>query len=166
MDGRKAVKEFFFPRLTRSSLLRMAAVAMGAFALFYFVLVPVRLRGKSMEPTLRDGSFHFIFAPAYAFSPPKAGDIVGIKLAGRKVLLLKRVVALEGDRVAFQNGSLIVNGSERPEPYLKGEYDWNYPEREVGQGSIFVVGDNRGAPMERHDFGVVPKKRIMGTLIW
>lgn len=166
MDIRGALRAFFFPRPDRRLLLRMLAVALASLLFFYFVVVPVRLRGRSMEPTLRDGSLHFLFAASYLFSEPRNGDIVGIKLAGRRVVLLKRVVAVEGETVSFENGVLMVGGTRRPEPYVKGECDWNYPGRVISSGNVFVVGDNRSVPMESHDFGEVPKKRIMGKLIW
>lgn len=166
MDVRKALTAFFFPRPGRRLLLRMLAVTLASFAVFYFVVVPVRLKGGSMEPTLRDGSLHFMFAGSYLFSEPKPGDVVGIKLAGRRVVLLKRVVAVGGERVSFENGTLMVNGKPRREPYIKGECDWNYPARVVARGNVFVVGDNRSVPMESHDFGEVSKKRITGRLIW
>ncbi len=166
MNFRKVMKDFLFPRLTRRLFLRMAVVAVASLLLFYFVLVPVRLRGKSMEPTLENGSLHFILTCSYLFSEPEAGDVVGIRLAGRRVLLLKRIVAVGGETVSFRDGSLFVDGSLREEPYLRSECDWNYGERKIGAGNYFVVGDNRAVPMENHDFGEVPGKRIAGRLIW
>jgi len=166
MRSRTLLKEFLFPRLTGSLLLRMVLVAAASFLFFYFLLVPVRLRGRSMEPTLMDGSLHFILAASYLFSGPEPGDIVGIKLAGRRVVLLKRVVAEGGETVSFREGVLFVVGKPRPENYLKMECDWNYPDRKIGTGNFFVVGDNRSVPMEYHDFGEVPAKRIMGKLLW
>ena len=166
MNASAVWKNFLFPRLTPRLLLRMAAVATASSLLFYFVLVPVRLKGRSMEPTLRDGSLHFIFAGSYVFSDPRPGDVVGIRLAGRRVILLKRVVAAGGETVSFRDGVLFVDGKPRAEKYPVTECDWNYPERKIGPGDFFVVGDNRSVPIEHHDFGEVPAKRIMGKLLW
>jgi signal peptidase I len=166
MENNSLLRKFFFPRLTRSYLLRIAVVALLSYIVFSFVLVPVRLRGKSMEPTFRDGSLHFIFAQSYLFSGAGKGDVVGIKLAGRKVVLLKRIVAVEGEKIAFRKGVLMINGEPRNESYVKGDCDWDYSEKEIRKGNVFVVGDNRSVPAERHDFGEVSRKRILGRLIW
>ena len=166
MEERSLLKRFLFPKMTGAYMARVLCVALAAFLFFYYLLVPVRLRGKSMEPTLRDGSLHFILAGSYLISGPEPGDIVGIKLAGRRVVLLKRIVAEGGETVSFRDGALFVDGKPRPEDYLKTGCDWNYPDRKIGTGNYFVVGDNRSVPMEHHDFGEVPARRIMGKLLW
>lgn len=166
MEDESVLKKFFFPKMTKAFLARAVFVALSSCLFFSFVVIPMRLKGASMEPTLRDGSFHFIFAQAYLFSRPQKGDVVGIRLAGRRVLLLKRIVAVEGEKVAFMDGILFVDAVPVSEPYIVGKCDWNYDEKPVEEGKVFVVGDNRLVPMESHDFGEVSKSRIAGRLIW
>ncbi len=81
-------------------------------------------------------------------------------------MLLKRVVALEGERVEFRDGRLFVNGSEMDEPYVNYPSDWNLPPRVVGRNSVYVVGDNRNVPMEGHLFGQTSIHRIIGGPLW
>jgi len=119
-----------------------------------------------MEPTLKDGSIHFICRMCLLFRSPKKGEVVGIRLSGTKVILLKRIIAKEGEKVEFKNGKLFINGSEIDEPYIKVRSDWNYEGKLIEKGMVFVVGDNRAVPIESHDFGEVSEERIVGKLIW
>ena len=120
-----------------------------------------------MEPTYGSIGFTFCWCPAFFFSKPKRGQVVIIKYIGRKMLLLKRVVALEGDTVEFRKGVLLVNG----EPFKggwqeKGPCDWQLEERTVEPGNVYVVGDNRSVDINEHIFGQVPASRVIGVPIW
>lgn len=77
-------------------------------------------------------------------------------------MLLKRVVALPGETVEFRNGFLYVNGNVIEEPYVHHRSDWELPPRTVAPGHVYVVGDNRGTSMARHQFGAVNMDRIIG----
>jgi len=119
-----------------------------------------------MEPTYRDGGFTFCLAPRYLFSEPSRGDVVAVRLAGRRIMYLKRIVALAGETVAFDRGRLVVDGMLMPEPYVIYWGEWNLPPRLVKNGHVYVVGDNRSIPMESHVFGQTPIERIVGTPLW
>ena len=165
-EPRSRLREFFFPKLTPIYLVRVALVSALAYLLFAFVLTPFFVRGHSMEPTYRDGGFDFCFKLRYLFSAPKRGDVVGLKLAGESVILLKRVVALGGETIEFKEGKLFVDDREVPEPYVQGPCDWNLPPRRVEESSIYVVGDNRSMPIEGHDFGQTSAARVIGVPLW
>lgn len=159
-------QEFFFPKLTSKFFLRVFIVSLSTYFFFFYFITPIIIKGKSMEPTLKDGSIHFLCKICLLFEETQRGDIVGIKLAGRKVILLKRVVAFEGEIVEFKDGKLFIDGKEICEPYIIDKSDWNYEGKIIDKGKVFVVGDNRGVPIESHDFGEVSKKRIVGKMIW
>jgi len=92
--------------------------------------------------------------------------VVAVRFAGSKVMLLKRVVALEGERVEFRNGKLFVDEKEMDEPYVRYPCHWNLPSRQVEKDHVYVVGDNRNMPMENHLFGQASMKRIVGVPLW
>ena len=119
-----------------------------------------------MEPTYHNGSFNFCCRIPYFFHPPKVGDVVMIRMSGNRIMYMKRVVALAGDMVSFQNGYLYVNGKVRPEIYVTMACDWNLPPRKVKPDHVYVVGDNRGMPIENQVFGQVPISRIVGKALW
>jgi signal peptidase I len=119
-----------------------------------------------MEPTYRNGRFNFCWRLSYLFSDPERYDVVVVRLAGEKVVLLKRIVALGGESVSFRRGKLIVNGEELEEPYISYSYNWNLEPRQVEKEAVYVVGDNRQVPMKAHYFGQTSVKRIVGTPLW
>ncbi len=166
MDGNRKIRKFLFPSLTIRSLIRVLLVAISAYIFFGYICLPLRIKGSSMEPTYRNGSFNFCWRLAYIFSEPKRFDVVVVRFAGKKVTLLKRVVALEGERVEFRHGKLFVNGKQIDEPYVRYPSDWNLQPRQVEENTAYVVGDNRSVPIENHHFGQTSIKRIIGVLLW
>ncbi len=163
---RSRLRQFLAPAPTPAFFVRAACVAVGAYLFFGHVLTPFVIRGHSMEPTYRDGGFDFIVKPRFLFSAPRRGDVVVVRLAGSRVLLLKRVVALEGDVVEFRDGTLYLNGGSVKEPYVQGPCRWDLAPRTVGPHHLYVVGDNRSMPMEEHDFGETYERRVAGAPLW
>ena len=161
-----AIRRFFFPELTAGFLIRMGMVALSAYLFFGYLCLPFRIQGASMEPAYRDGDFHFCWRGRYFFSEPKRYEVVAIRFSGTQVMLLKRIVALEGEEVEFRDGNLYVNGEEIEEPYVRYKQDWNLPPRRVDKGNVFVVGDNRGVAIENHYLGQTSRARIIGGPLW
>lgn len=160
------LREFLWPDPTPRFILRASGVALGSLLFFYFICIPFHIRGHSMHPTYRDGGFNFCWRPMYWVSPPERGDVVAVRLAGRRAMLLKRVVATENQTVEFRNGKLAVDGVEVEEPYVLDPHPWNLPPRTVRPGHVYLVGDNRTMPLENHDFGQTPVTRILGGPLW
>ena len=160
------VKNFFFPKITVRYLLRVAVIAITAFLIFKYAFIPFRVQGESMSPTYVTGSFNLCFALRYIFSSPVPPDVVMIRMTGRKIMLLKRVVATAGQRVEFRKGRLFIDGTKVDEPYVAGKYDWTLAPVIVKPGHVYVVGDNRGMPAEAHTFGQTPVTRIVGVPLW
>lgn len=166
MEHTNKVRQFLLPSFTPKFFIRTAIVAIAAYLIFGYVCIPFRIQGKSMEPTYQDGEFNFYWRWAYLLSDPRRHDVVLIRFAGKRVLLLKRIVALQGEQVEFRDGTLFVDEKEIQEPYIVAPCDWNLPPRRVERGHVYVVGDNRTMPMEAHDFGQTPTTRMMGTPLW
>lgn len=134
--------------------------------MFRGFLIPARLLGISMEPTYRDGSINFINTTAYRTAPPRRGDVVGIQLAGRRVMLFKRIIGLPGEKLGFEGGQLYINGEPFHEPYVATGSDWNMPEVRIGPDEYFAAGDNRQMPIENHELGRVRINRITGKAVF
>jgi signal peptidase I len=137
------------------------------FVLFRYVLAPIRIEGPSMLPTYRRGQIHVINRLAYRFHEPRRGDVVAIKYSsrGESVMLLKRIVGLPGETVAFDQGHLLINGRSVEEPYVRYACEWHEEPKEVLFNEVYVVGDNRSMPPEYHDHGRSERKRILGKLL-
>lgn len=151
------------PRVTA---IRAIVLAVVCVVFFRWFLRPVRADGISMEPTVRTGSLHFAWLPAYRFRAPRAGDIVVVRMAGREVMYLKRVLAVPGETIEFENDRLRVDGAPRPEPYIRPGGEWTMAPYRLGPGEYFVAGDNRSVPRERHVAGVTDRSRIAGRMVF
>ena len=150
------------PRIT---LIRLGILVVVSFVLFHFVLLPVRVDGISMEPTYKDRSVNFVNRLAYLWHEPRRGDIVSVRYAGYHAMLMKRVIGLPGETVAFDDGAVLINGQPLDEPYRKWPSDWTLPPRKLAPDEYFIVGDNRTMPWQDHTFGVVERWRIVGKVL-
>ncbi len=159
------MRNFLFPSLNKKYLARLVFLGLGCYLIFGYLLIPMRIQGQSMEPTYQNGSFAFCWRLQYLFTPPQRSDIVTVRFSGRRVMLLKRIIALPGDTVEFREGVLYRNGKVIEEPYVRHRSSWNLAPRIVEQGRVYVVGDNRGTAIERHRFGQVTIDRIVGGVL-
>jgi signal peptidase I len=107
-----------------------------------------RVPSVSMQPTIRAGETVLADMSYYRDHAPSRGDLVIYHLGGSaEVLIVKRILALGGDRVLVKGGRAIVNGVELDEPYADfGDPDWGYNNTQVYMvppAHVFVLGDNR-----------------------
>ncbi len=150
----------------RRTLLRVAVLALVSFLTFGWLLTPVRVHGISMEPAYRDRGFNFVNRVVYTVRSPARGEVVAIRLAGPRVLYVKRIIGLPDERVAIVEGIIQINGVPLVEPYVRARQAWNYAEVTVGPGEYFVIGDNRDMGAGDHEFGRVDVRRILGRLVF
>jgi signal peptidase I len=162
----KKIRQFIFPPLTPRFLIRLSLTAISAYLFFSYVCLPLRIKGNSMEPTYRNGGINFCWRLRYLFSEPKRYNVVAVRFAGSKVMLLKRVVAIEGEHVEFRDGKLFVDGKLINESYVRYSCNWNLAPRQVEKDAVYVVGDNRNMPIENHYLGQASVKRVVGAPLW
>jgi len=123
------------------TLVRILLLLISTLVVTHFVLVPIRVTGRSMEPTYYDGQIAFVNLLAYKRHLPRRGDIIAFR-SGPQVIM-KRVIGLPGERIAFHTGVVEINGERLEEPYLTSPGSWEWPEELIGEKSYFVDGDNR-----------------------
>jgi len=152
-------------REPRHTLVRVTLLVATCFVLRAYVLWPIRVFGPSMMPTYRENQINVVNHLAYRWSEPRRGDVVAIRFSGPSVLLMKRVVGMPGETVAFESGRLLINGSELPEPYVKNPCHWEMPPQTLSANEYFVVGDNRIMLIEDHEFGRAARDRIIGKVL-
>lgn len=163
-----------FGRNPKVTLLRAAVWVAVCVVVFKILLVHVRVWGISMLPTCPDQSVYWVNRLAYAWHQPQRGDVVAIRfipaddsvsrLEPPHVMLLKRIIGLPGETVAFKDGRVLINGKILDEPYESDDYPcyWNREPVRVGPDQYYVVGDNRSMPLEDHTHGIYPRSRIVG----
>lgn len=119
-----------------------SALLLAAFLSFYILLLAFVPSG-SMESTIPAGSLILGSRLSYRNDTPQKGAIIFFRHAEcGKNLLVKRVIATEGDCFSIENGTVFVNGEALPEDYAAKDGS-NFPEITVPAGKLLVLGDNR-----------------------
>ncbi len=90
---------------------------------------------------------------------------MAVRFAGHHVMLLKRIVALPGETLEYQQGKLYINGQLVKEPHVRLTSQWNLSTRTVKPGNVYIIGDNRSLSMKRHKIGQVSMERIVGGVV-
>lgn len=143
-----------------------------------FLLQVYVVQGRSMFPTLHDHDWLLVNRLVYRLREPAPGEIVVFadpQPNQQLRTLIKRVIAVAGDRVQMTAGKLYVNGRLVDESaYLhldKSEWD---PQREqppfdvpiytLGAGELFVMGDNRWDSFDSRDPGLRAAKLTVKQL--
>lgn len=150
----------------------LIGLALVAFIVCRYWLLPVRITGPSMLPTFKDGSINFVDCFAFRKHDPQRGDIVAIQYSAAdlpatkgRVMLVKRIVGLPGESISFVDGHLCINGKPLDEPYLKYSSDWEHPATVLGPDEYYFVGDNRSMPFDYHEKGAAERRRIIGKVL-
>jgi signal peptidase I len=145
-------------------------ILLVAFVIVFGVLRPFVVKSfwipsESMVPTLEVGDRIFVNRFIYRFFEPERGDIVVFDSQETDDELVKRVVAVPGDRVRVRNGNLRVNGDFPYEPYavpMQFPDGSDFGPTRVPKGEVFVMGDNRPNSHDSRYFGPVPIEDIQG----
>lgn len=144
---------------------------MVIYMLFFRVVVVV---GPSMYDTLLDGDRLVLMSNA-VYRNPKQGDIiVASKNSFRDgECVVKRIIATEGQEVNIAGGVVYVDGVELKEDYvdavtLVGQYNQTEFPLIVGEGKVFVMGDNRGESLDSRskELGLIDERQILGKAIF
>ncbi len=150
----------------RRTAVRAAVIIGVALITFTFILLPVRGVGISMEPTIEQGDLIFVNLLAYRFRDPRRGDIVAVRIAGRSLVYVKRLIGLPGEEFELREGVLRINGESIEEPYVTKRVPWNIGPVTLGADQYFVVGDNRSMRVDEHEMGIAPRARLIGPKLF
>jgi signal peptidase I len=120
-----------------------------------------------MAPTLHDGDQVLLDKVTYRLRPPRVGEVVVLEPPGDEPLAVKRVVALGGSDVGLEDGVLVVDGVARREPELDlaGVDGVYFGPVKVPEGTVFVLGDNRGESVDSRSYGPVPLRDVVGRVV-
>lgn len=163
------------------SLIEWVVVIVGAVAVAMlikaFVVQAFYIPSGSMEPTLDIQDRVLVNKLSYKMHGVNRGDIVVFERVEESSDehikdLIKRVIALPGEKLVIEGGSVYVNDHKLVEPYLPADsitstqsspYKCTVTEPcIVPEASVWVMGDNRGNSRDSRWFGPVPKSKIVG----
>jgi signal peptidase I len=131
-----------------------------------FVLRPLTVSSRSMEPTLCPGDRLLVNLWAPDIGDLGRGDLVALRPGRSEVPVVKRVVGLPGDEVAIRDALLYVNGRRVDEPYVdhRAIDALFYGPVVVPANRFLVLGDARAASIDSRVYGPVPSDRLIGTV--
>ena len=138
------------------------------FTLIVFLLIQTFVRnfrvvGTSMEPNLHDGQYLVIDKISYKLGDPQRGDVVVFEPPMRPDEdYVKRIVGLSGEMVEIQRGQVVIDGAPLKEPYVVRPGSYSMAARRVGEGELFVLGDNRNSSSDSHTWGMLPEGKLVG----
>ncbi len=112
------------------------------------IIVNANVPSGSMENTIMTKDKIVAFRWSYIFSEPKRGDIIVFKFPDdieQKILYVKRVIGIPGDKVEIKDGLVYLNNEIIEESYLKEDMLSNksWGPYYVPEDSYFMLGDNR-----------------------
>jgi signal peptidase I len=160
------------PRLGKVSRARMAAGVLALPFILYALyrvqirdFVPYHIGSGSMEPAFKVGEDwlmedmkgNYKIGDAVVFANPDQPEII----------VVKRIVALESDRVEVRSGLLYVNDKLSPPPQGPEQSSSNpYPDEKwvLKPGEAFVAGDNRPDSTDSRAYGPIMLDSIRGAL--
>lgn len=149
-----------------------------------FVAHPVRVDGRSMYPTLKDGEFGFTNVGGVLLNGVKRGDIVVVTMEekGQKTHWVKRVIGMPGDTISCVNDIVFINGKVLDETqYIDPNYRQScvdqfgyfnkvpnadntdvqdFEEVKLGDDEYYVMGDNRPYSKDSRYVGPVKKSQL------
>ena len=165
-SGRLSWSRVLIGQRQRHTALRLVVLVLASLGVFGYCLLQVRTQGISMLPTYEPGNLKFVNALAYTWRQPQRGDIVAIRLAGRRVVYLKRIIGLLTEQVRIDAGIVYADSVALDEPYVRHRAAWTIERVALAADEYFVVGDKRGMPSAQHEFGTVARGRIVGKVLF
>jgi signal peptidase I len=134
-----------------------------------FVVSTVTVSGASMMPTLYPDQVYLLNRWSHRLFPPNYGDLVVVRDRANGELLVKRVIALPHDTIAFNKGRVLLNGRAIREPYLAAgtftsSRQMDRTTRQLTNDEFFVMGDNRSVSEDSRTHGPVRRGDILGTI--
>lgn len=127
-----------------------------------------KIPSESMAPTLQLGDR--ILVSKAANYQPQPTDIVVFQILdtdpltgiSRRRFFVKRVIAIPGQTIAVQAGTVYRDQQAIVEPYVAEPPAYELPLAKVPVNHYFVLGDNRNDSVDSHVWGFLPRSSIVG----
>jgi signal peptidase I len=154
-------------------------------ALRLFVFDLAQSVGDDMRPTLGRGAWLVV----NRLAEPRRGDLIMMRRGDSEAFLVRRVVALPGERIAVVGGRPVVGTHEARQDDVRpiaiagrmltemretlDDRSWRVlvdkaqARKDLSEQRVdgyFVMADNRDHGADSRDFGIVPRVRIRGVV--
>lgn len=159
-------------RAATRSTIEWVVVIGGALALALvlrsFVIGTYYIPSESMEPTLQVGDRVFVNQLSYRWGDVERGQVIVFDRPGGPGsdgidVLIKRVIGIPGDVVEGRDGVVYRNGEKADEDYLpEGTFTSDFGPVTIGEGELWMMGDNRTNSEDARFFGTIPIDSVVG----
>jgi len=138
-----------------------------------FIFQPFFVKGQSMEPNFENGDYLIVDEISYRLQEPQRGEVVVFKYPNdTSQRYIKRIIGLPGETIEIQDGKIEVFNKEGQKVLIETNY---LPQVVFTAGDTritlkedeyFVLGDNRFASADSRRWGPLPRKDIIGRVIF
>ena len=80
--------------------------------------------------------------------------------------IIKRVIAVAGDKVAIKDGYHYINGEKQKESYISEQMYSDMEEVSVSQNCVFVMGDNRNNSIDSRIIGEINVEDVYAKVVY
>ncbi len=153
-------------------LVKLVVVAfIIVWPIHYFIFQPFYVVGPSMEPSFYDKEYLIIEKISYRLNDPERGEVIIFQSpSSLKDYLIKRIIALPGERIVIKEGKIYIYNSFLPQGFLVDGGGYLFPgtttpgavDLTLSSDEYYVLGDNRNMSLDSRSFGPVKREYITG----
>ena len=161
----KKVNKYSFKKDLIFLLLKILLIICVMFLIFSFVYGIARTNDISMKPAIKDSDLVLYYRLDKNFCFWRCGRF----LKKNNRIMMSRVVAVAGDQVDITKDGLMINGAVQISQDIYSDTTQfkdgtDFP-LTVGQGQVFVLGDNRTVASDSRIYGCLNINDIKGKAI-
>lgn len=138
------------------------ATVIVTFLLIKFILIPCKVDGSSMFPTLMEDDFGYSFVVSRNMGLNRF-DIVVIKTDEK--LIVKRIIGMPNEKIEYIDNKLYINGEYMETDFLADDVYTNDFSYQIGDNQYFCLGDNRSVSKDSRFYGPFDESRIISSHI-
>ena len=127
----------------------------------------VVVSGTSMEDTYFDHDWSVVSYDYYKSSAPEIGDIICAEILEetdssiKEVVVIKRILAEEGDWIEIKDGQIIINQKTNTD-FSSNKYPLSLLKTKLSTSQYFIIGDNRDESM----YYIISKEQVLGKVLF
>lgn len=148
------------------NILQLQLTFLGCLAVMFllvnYVVCPIQIDGRSMDPTLHDQDFGFSSILSLKTKGLERYDVVIVKVDNE--YWVKRVMAFPGETISCKDNVVYVDGQPLDEKFLDKEYvkqeikehgyfTKDFEEIKIMDNQVFLMGDNRAHSLDSRIVG-------------
>jgi signal peptidase I len=139
----------------------------------YFLFQPFVIQGSSMEPNFHDGDYLIVNELSKNLGPFVRGQVVVFKYPlDPSKRFIKRIIGLPGDTVQTKDNHVFIIKDGKTTQLDESKYIPastripSFGPVTVPDGEYYVLGDNREFSSDSHEWGMLPRANIIGSVLF